>query len=120
MEGSAGQKHKHLEFNLVAVSKLSSSSKPVIALFNADFGVTELRYHQDSKFIVGFNVDLKTSQLFKLGPVQCFAFARVLMQIKRNRIHGESPSNLETRRRAGTSILHLSNGRKKILFKGTL
>ncbi|XWS39031.1 hypothetical protein CRYUN_Cryun18bG0015400 [Craigia yunnanensis] len=76
MEGSAGLKHKHLEFTLAAVSELSSqlvsssSPTPVIARFISDDGVAELRFHQDSEFIDGFNVDLGTSQLFKLGPVQ--------------------------------------------------
>ncbi|EOY06511.1 hypothetical protein SCA6_015819 [Theobroma cacao] len=77
MEGSAGLKHKHLEFTLAAVSELSSSSvsssssyTPVIARFSADGGVAELRFRQGSEFIDGFNVDLGTAQLFKLGPVK--------------------------------------------------
>ncbi|XP_022760565.1 probable histone-arginine methyltransferase 1.3 [Durio zibethinus] len=75
MEGSAGLEHKHLEFTLAAVSELSSpsvssSSTPLIARFNVDGGVAELRFHRDSEFTDGFNVDLGTSQLFKLGPVQ--------------------------------------------------
>ena len=70
MEGSAGLKHKHLEFTLAAVSELSSSwasssSTPLIARFSADGGVPELRFHQDSEFIDGLNVDLGTSQVRK-------------------------------------------------------
>ncbi|XVF38723.1 hypothetical protein REPUB_Repub20aG0126400 [Reevesia pubescens] len=80
MEGSAGQKNKHLEFTLAAVSELSSSSSssstPVIARFSADNGVAELRFHQDSEFVDGFNVDLRTSQLFKLGPVQSLCVSK--------------------------------------------
>ncbi|KAH1091271.1 hypothetical protein J1N35_018528 [Gossypium stocksii] len=77
MGDSTGHKHKHLEFTLVAVSELSSSSSvssssstPVIARFSADDGVAALRFHQSSEFIDGFNADLGTSQLFKLGPLQ--------------------------------------------------
>ncbi|KAH1046417.1 hypothetical protein J1N35_037201 [Gossypium stocksii] len=79
MEDSSGLKHKELEFTLAAVSQLSSSSlssssssssSSVIARFSADSGVAELRFHRDSEFIDGFNVDIGTSQLFKLGPVQ--------------------------------------------------
>ncbi|KAG4182723.1 hypothetical protein ERO13_A09G062500v2 [Gossypium hirsutum] len=76
MGDSTGHKHKHLEFTLAAVSELSSSSSvsssstPVIARFSADDGVAALRFHQGSEFIDGFNVDLGTSQLFKLGPLQ--------------------------------------------------
>ncbi|XVF62587.1 hypothetical protein PTKIN_Ptkin09bG0020400 [Pterospermum kingtungense] len=75
-EGSAGLKHKHLEFTLAAVSELSSSSAsssssaPVIARFSADGEVAELRFHKDSELIDGFSVNPGTSQLFKLGPVQ--------------------------------------------------
>ncbi|PPS16636.1 hypothetical protein GOBAR_AA03927 [Gossypium barbadense] len=49
MGDSTGHKHKHLD---------------------ADDGVAALRFHQGSEFIDGFNVDLGTSQLFKLGPLQ--------------------------------------------------
>lgn len=35
----------------------------------------------------------------------------------RNHIQGESPFNLETRRKVGPSIVHLSNGRRKWLLK---
>ncbi|KAA3481037.1 putative histone-arginine methyltransferase 1.3 [Gossypium australe] len=78
MDDSSGLKHKELEFTLAAVSQLSSSSlsssssssSSVIARFSADSGVAELRFHRDSEFIDGFNVDIGTSQLFKLGPVQ--------------------------------------------------
>ncbi|XP_022722938.1 probable histone-arginine methyltransferase 1.4 [Durio zibethinus] len=81
MEGSAGLKHKHLEFTLATVSELSSSltsssSTPVIARFSADGGVAQLRFHQDSKFIDGFNVYLGTSQIFKLGPVQSLCVSK--------------------------------------------
>ncbi|KAL1081639.1 hypothetical protein V6Z11_D09G079400 [Gossypium hirsutum] len=77
MGDSTGHKHKHLELTLAAVSELSSSSSvysssstPVIARFSADDGVAALRFHQGSEFIDGLNVDLGTSQLFKLGPLQ--------------------------------------------------
>ncbi|PPD99859.1 hypothetical protein GOBAR_DD03112 [Gossypium barbadense] len=49
MGDSTGHKHKHLD---------------------ADDGVAALRFHQGSEFIDGLNVDLGTSQLFKLGPLQ--------------------------------------------------
>lgn len=74
MDDSAGLKHKQLEFTLAAVSQLSSSSlssssssssspSSVIARFSADSGVAELRFHRDSEFIDGFNVDIGTSQV---------------------------------------------------------
>ena len=82
MEGSTGLKHKHLEFTLATVSELSSSSvcsssspTPVIARFSADGGVTELRFHQDSEFLDGFNVDLGASQVRKESDVW---FLRIL------------------------------------------
>ncbi|XVE65611.1 hypothetical protein DITRI_Ditri08aG0014300 [Diplodiscus trichospermus] len=77
MEGSAAVKDKYREFTLAAFSELSSSSAcsssssstPVIVRVRAD-GVAELLYHQDSEFIDGLSIDVGTSQLFKLGPVQ--------------------------------------------------
>ncbi|KAK8709847.1 hypothetical protein V6N13_060848 [Hibiscus sabdariffa] len=75
MEASSGLKPKRSEFTLAAVSELSSSpvsssSSPVVARFCADRGAVELRFSQDSKFIDGFDFNLGTSKLFKLGPVQ--------------------------------------------------
>ncbi|MBA0880063.1 hypothetical protein Goshw_023375 [Gossypium schwendimanii] len=98
MEVLAGQKHKHLEFTLVAVSELSSSSvppssTPVIARFSVDSGVAELRFRQDSGFIDGFNVNLGTAQLFKLGPLKSLC------------ISGSSDSNKEKSYARGVTIL---------------
>ncbi|KAB2067811.1 hypothetical protein ES319_A09G253900v1 [Gossypium barbadense] len=98
MEVLAGQKHKHLEFTLVAVSELSSPSvpppsTPVIARFSADSGVAELRFRQDSGFIDGFNVNLGTAQLFKLGPLKSLC------------ISGSSDSNKEKSFARGVTVL---------------
>lgn len=77
-----GLNDKYREFTLAAVSELSSttvsSPTPVIARFNSDGGVAELRIDQDSKFIDGFNVDLETSQVRKecclvLQNIGCYA-----------------------------------------------
>ncbi|XP_039037843.1 probable histone-arginine methyltransferase 1.3 [Hibiscus syriacus] len=72
MEASAGLKPKRSEFTLAAVYELSSSpasfsSTPVLARFSADRGVAELRFFQDSN---GFDFNLGSFQLLKLGPVQ--------------------------------------------------
>ncbi|PPS19633.1 hypothetical protein GOBAR_AA00929 [Gossypium barbadense] len=64
MDDSSGLKPKELEFTLAAVS-------------HADSGVAELRFHRDSEFIDGFNVDIGTSQLFKLGPVQSLCVSEI-------------------------------------------
>ncbi|KAG4180413.1 hypothetical protein ERO13_A10G164200v2 [Gossypium hirsutum] len=85
MDDSSGLKPKELEFTLAAVSQFSSSSlsssssssSSVIARFSADSGVAELRFHRDSEFIDGFNVDIGTSQLFKLGPVQSLCVSEI-------------------------------------------
>ncbi|GLU08379.1 hypothetical protein SLE2022_252970 [Rubroshorea leprosula] len=73
-EASVGQKQKQLEFALASVRDLTaasvSSSVPVIARFIADSGVAELRFYRESDSVEGFNVDLRTAQLFKLGPLQ--------------------------------------------------
>lgn len=87
MGDSAGHKHKHLEFTLAVVSELSSSSSvssssssstPVIARFSADDGVAELRFHQGSEFIDGFNVDLGTSQVSERGS--CLVLEKIVMK----------------------------------------
>ncbi|XP_040988932.1 probable histone-arginine methyltransferase 1.3 [Juglans microcarpa x Juglans regia] len=75
MEGPMGQKLKQQEFALVSVSELSPSSstspsKPVVARFCADSGISELRFHKEPESIATRNVDLRTARLFKLGPVQ--------------------------------------------------
>ncbi|GLT79401.1 hypothetical protein SLA2020_508910 [Shorea laevis] len=74
MEAAVGQKHKHLEFVLASVCELSASavpsSVPVVARFCVDGEVAELRFHAESESVDGFNVDLRTAQLFKLGPLQ--------------------------------------------------
>ncbi|KAG6670589.1 hypothetical protein I3843_Q053300 [Carya illinoinensis] len=75
MEGPMGQKLKQQEFALVSVSELSPSSstspsKPVVARFCADSGISELRFHKEPESIATTNVDLRTARLFKLGPVQ--------------------------------------------------
>ncbi|KAG2727115.1 hypothetical protein I3843_01G139800 [Carya illinoinensis] len=75
MEGPMGQKLKQQEFALVSVSELSPSSstspsKPVVARFCADSGISKLRFHKEPESIATTNVDLRTARLFKLGPVQ--------------------------------------------------
>ncbi|KAJ1395351.1 S-adenosyl-L-methionine-dependent methyltransferase [Sesbania bispinosa] len=68
MEDSLGQKWKNREFALVSVadlSSVSSSASPGIARFDSN----GLQIHQQSQQIP-FNVDLRTSQLFRLGSVQ--------------------------------------------------
>ncbi|KAL5537419.1 hypothetical protein UlMin_044663 [Ulmus minor] len=79
MEGSAGEKaHKESEFALASISELSSSSSsadgvvsssPAVARFGDNCGVPELRFHQESESLAVIDFDLRTAQLFKLGPV---------------------------------------------------
>lgn len=76
------QKHKQ-EFALAAVTELSSSSasaltqsSPVFARFSARNGLVELRFSEDSEAIGGYNVDLCTAQLFKLGPVESVCISK--------------------------------------------
>ncbi|KAJ4722184.1 Protein arginine N-methyltransferase [Melia azedarach] len=76
----AEQKHKQeqlQEFALASVAELSSTfssslpqSSPILARFSAASGVAELRFHRESDAIDGYNVDLGTARLFKLGPVR--------------------------------------------------
>lgn len=75
MEGPKEEKQKQEEFALVSVSELASSSsesssKPVVARFCADSGLAEFRFHKETESIAAINVDLRTSQIFKLSPVQ--------------------------------------------------
>ncbi|KAF5452343.1 hypothetical protein F2P56_027350 [Juglans regia] len=75
MEGPIGQKQQQQEFALVSVSELSSSSsasssEPAVARFCSDSGVAELRFHKEPESIAAKNVNLRISQLFKLGPVR--------------------------------------------------
>ncbi|KAG2721470.1 hypothetical protein I3760_02G083500 [Carya illinoinensis] len=75
MAGPIGQKQQQQEFALVSVSELSSSSsaspsEPAVARFCSDSGVAELRIHKEPKSTATKNVNLKISQLFKLGPVR--------------------------------------------------
>ncbi|XP_038874750.1 probable histone-arginine methyltransferase 1.4 [Benincasa hispida] len=76
MEGSLGQKHKPQEFTLVSISELassssssSSSSAPVVARFGGGSGAAELRLRQEADSD-DLAFDLRTSQIFRLGPVQ--------------------------------------------------
>ncbi|XP_022138590.1 probable histone-arginine methyltransferase 1.3 isoform X2 [Momordica charantia] len=73
MEDSLGQKpNQQEEFTLVSISELassSSSSAPVVARFGGDSGAAELRFRREPDSD-DFTVDLRTSQIFRLGPVQ--------------------------------------------------
>lgn len=75
MEVSLEQKHKQQEFTLGTISQLPpnpsiSPSSPVVARFSVDSGVAELRFHQDSESSDVNSIDLRTAQLFKLGPIE--------------------------------------------------
>lgn len=68
MEGPMGQKLKQQEFALVSVSELSPSSstspsKPVVARFCADSGISKLRFHKEPESIATTNVDLRTARV---------------------------------------------------------
>ncbi|XP_058758268.1 probable histone-arginine methyltransferase 1.3 isoform X2 [Vicia villosa] len=68
MEDLLGQTWKDREFTLSSVTELSSDASeasPGIARFTSD----GLQIHQQSQEI-SLNFDLRTSQIFKLGPVQ--------------------------------------------------
>ncbi|XP_054804550.1 probable histone-arginine methyltransferase 1.3 isoform X2 [Prosopis cineraria] len=66
MEDSVAQKQNSREFALASVAELSSPASPGIARFTSD---GQLLIHQDSHQI-DIDVDLRTAQLFKLGPAQ--------------------------------------------------
>ncbi|XP_021904939.1 probable histone-arginine methyltransferase 1.3 isoform X1 [Carica papaya] len=84
MEVSIRQKNNQQEFTLAAISELASTSPssvsssssslshslPVIARFDIDDGVAELRFRQESESVAEFLIDIRTAQLFKLGPIQ--------------------------------------------------
>lgn len=55
--------------------------------------------------------------LWSLLLTYYFPMALTFVFWTRQAIPGESPSNLKTRRKVGPSIVHLSNGRQKWLFK---
>ncbi|KAG8483255.1 hypothetical protein CXB51_022259 [Gossypium anomalum] len=116
MGDSTGHKHKHLEFTLAVVSELSSSSS-VSSSSSTPVMLDSVLMMELPRF--GF------IKLFKLGPLQSLCVSESADTNKeismiyngyvliRNHILGESPSGLEMRRRAGTSILHSNNGRWK-------
>ncbi|XP_074292341.1 putative histone-arginine methyltransferase 1.4 [Silene latifolia] len=75
----ADNSSKRLEFTLASVSFLASSSSaaassplssPSSAVFSADSGVAELRFHHVAKPNSSLLIDLSNAQLFKLSPVE--------------------------------------------------
>lgn len=65
------QSNTQSQFSLLSVSLLPSPSSPAIARFAAaDDGVTELIFCPESDSVDAIRVDLRTAQLFKLGPVE--------------------------------------------------
>ncbi|CAH9086025.1 unnamed protein product [Cuscuta epithymum] len=81
MEIQAGKKEGQ-QFLVASVSELSpssppsinsasvSSSSPVLAKFCLDSGFPQLQFEEESEPGTGIIVDLRTSQLFRLSPVQ--------------------------------------------------
>ncbi|KAJ4968802.1 hypothetical protein NE237_015503 [Protea cynaroides] len=74
MEVHLGQKQKQQEFT-VSISQLSASSPTTpcslaLARFSIEGQGAQLRFHQDSEPRDDILVDLRTAQLFKLGPVE--------------------------------------------------
>ncbi|KAK1277748.1 putative histone-arginine methyltransferase CARM1 [Acorus gramineus] len=74
MEVSLGQKPEHQEFECASVRSNSLEARPAIARFIGDVeggGGAQLRFHGDfeSKGVIS-HVDLRTAQLFRLGPVE--------------------------------------------------
>nr|GME17866.1 probable histone-arginine methyltransferase 1.3 [Ipomoea batatas] len=82
MEIQAGEKKEGQEFTVASISELSSSSSSsadsapvsgsprVLARFGLDSGVAELRFGGESEQDKWIVFDLRTSQLFRLSPVQ--------------------------------------------------
>ncbi|XP_019181150.1 PREDICTED: probable histone-arginine methyltransferase 1.3 [Ipomoea nil] len=83
MEIQIGEKQEGQEFFVASISELSSSSSSssadsasvsgsqrVLARFGLDSGVAELRFGGESEPDKGIVFDLRTSQLFRLSPVQ--------------------------------------------------
>ncbi|XP_043709741.1 probable histone-arginine methyltransferase 1.3 isoform X4 [Telopea speciosissima] len=74
MEAYLGQKDKQQEFT-VSISQLSASSpaascSSALARFSIKPQGAQLRFHQESEPSDDILVDLRTAQLFKLGPVE--------------------------------------------------
>ncbi|KAF8387842.1 hypothetical protein HHK36_026503 [Tetracentron sinense] len=81
MEDSIEQMRKQKEFTLISISQLpysssyATSSSSVVARFSVDSGSGELRFHQESESSDGIHFDLRTAQLFKLGPIESICIA---------------------------------------------
>ncbi|KAJ6889874.1 hypothetical protein NC651_023589 [Populus alba x Populus x berolinensis] len=86
MEIQKQSKQQQQEFALASITELASSSStsspcsdsqsvPVIARFSADNGVAGLRFNRDSESTDSISVDVRTAQLFKLGPLQSVCIA---------------------------------------------
>eukprot|EP00258_Populus_trichocarpa_P017342 XP_006378073.1 probable histone-arginine methyltransferase 1.4 [Populus trichocarpa] len=86
MEIQKQSKQQQQEFALASITELASSSStssscsdsqsvPVIARFSADNGVAGLRFNRDSESTDSISVDVRTAQLFKLGPSQSVCIA---------------------------------------------
>ncbi|XP_043721009.1 probable histone-arginine methyltransferase 1.3 [Telopea speciosissima] len=70
MEASLGQKQKQQEFS-VSVSQLSaSSSAAAVARFSIEPEGAQLRFHTELEPSSVIQVDIRTAQLFKLGPIE--------------------------------------------------
>lgn len=95
MEIQAGEKQEGQEFIVASIAELSSSSSstdsasvsgslPVLARFGLDSGVAELRFGGESEQDKGIVFDLRTSQLFKLSPVQSLCISEASETNKEN------------------------------------
>ncbi|KAM7488169.1 hypothetical protein LguiB_025653 [Lonicera macranthoides] len=77
MEVPQVQKQKQHQFTLASVSTIVSSSSssepsasPIVARFSSDSGFAELRFEPESGPKVASGYDVRTTQLFKLSPIQ--------------------------------------------------
>ncbi|WCJ23498.1 Histone-arginine methyltransferase CARMER [Euphorbia peplus] len=74
MEQKQSKEVKQEQFVLESVTELSASAtkllSPVVARFGGEEGAVELRFLHESEATDSINVDLRTAQLFKLGPNQ--------------------------------------------------
>ncbi|KAG6758850.1 hypothetical protein POTOM_035312 [Populus tomentosa] len=86
MEIQKQSKQQQQEFALASITELASSSStssscsdsqsvPVIARFSAENGVAGLRFNRNSESTDSISVDVRTAQLFKLGPLQSVCIA---------------------------------------------
>ncbi|XP_057956907.1 probable histone-arginine methyltransferase 1.4 [Malania oleifera] len=131
MEAKLGQMHDEpqAEFTLASVSQLSSSassvpssSSPVVARFSADSGGPVLRFHRESESADVISVDIRTAQLFKLGPIESICItegSEVIKEVCKPKLYSRG-FTIQFTKEEESRAFHCAfeQWKKKVVFQG--